>query len=55
MEIFVSILIVSVLLVVAATVAAILHDGRGHLPRIDSRLDWSALELPSSSHTSRLF
>ncbi|MDQ0075327.1 hypothetical protein [Arthrobacter oryzae] len=46
-------LIVLLLLVLSATVAALLKDGRGHTPPERSEKDWSALDLPSVSYTIR--
>ena len=37
------------------TVGAILRDGRGHTPPEHSIRDWSALDLPSSNYTMRIF
>ena len=55
MEIFGIALLVLVLIAAAATVGAILRDGRGHTPPEHSVRDWSALDLPSSNYTMRIF
>ncbi|WP_200896339.1 hypothetical protein [Pseudarthrobacter chlorophenolicus] len=55
MEIFAAILVIVLLLVAAATVAALLSDGRGHTPPVASHRDWSALDLPSTNYTLRIF
>jgi hypothetical protein len=55
MEIFATIIVVLLLLIGAATIAALLRDGRGHTPRVDSHQDWSALDLPSTNYTLRIF
>ncbi|MBT2595837.1 hypothetical protein [Arthrobacter sp. ISL-72] len=46
-------LIVLLLVIVWATIAALLKDGRGHTPPERSEKDWSALDLPSMSYTLR--
>jgi threonine/homoserine/homoserine lactone efflux protein len=55
MEILTTILIVLLLLVFAATVSALLRDGRGHTPPVESHEAWSALDLPSTNYTLRIF
>jgi hypothetical protein len=55
MEIFGMILIVLLLIVIPATVAALLRDGRGHTPPVTSDQEWSALDLPSTSYILRNF
>jgi hypothetical protein len=55
MEILTTILIVLLLLVFAATVSALLQDGRGHTPPVESHEAWSALDLPSTNYTLRVF
>jgi hypothetical protein len=55
MEILTTILIVLLLLVFAATVSALLQDGRGHMPPVESHETWSALDLPSTNYTLRIF
>ncbi|MCU1519603.1 MAG: hypothetical protein JWQ75_4324 [Pseudarthrobacter sp.] len=55
MEIFGIIIVVLLLLVIAATVSALLRDGRGHTPPVTSDQAWSALDLPSTSYSIRLF
>ncbi|SLK07760.1 MULTISPECIES: hypothetical protein [unclassified Arthrobacter] len=55
MEIFATILVIVLLLVAAATIAALLRDGRGHTPPVESHQEWSALDLPSTSYTLRIF
>ncbi|HEY9357069.1 MAG TPA: hypothetical protein VIQ52_12290 [Arthrobacter sp.] len=55
MEIFGIIIAVLLLLALAATVAAVLRDGLGHTPPVTSHQAWSALDLPSTSYTLRIF
>ena len=55
MEIFGIIIAVLLLIVLAATVSALLRDGLGHNPPVSSHQAWSALDLPSTSYTLRLF
>lgn len=55
MEIFATILVIVLLLVAAATIAALLRDGRGHTPPVASHEDWAALDLPSTNYTLRIF
>ncbi len=55
MEIFGIALVVMLLVVLAATVSALLRDGRGHTPPITSDQAWSALDLPSVNYTLRIF
>lgn len=55
MEIFGIALVVLLLIVLAATVSALLRDGRGHTPPVTSHQAWSALDLPSTSYTLRIF
>ncbi len=55
MEILLTALIVLLLLVVSATVSALLRDGRGHTPPVESHEAWSALDLPSINYTLRVF
>ena len=55
MEIFGIIVAVLLLLVLAATVSALLRDGLGHTPPVTSDQPWSALDLPSTSYTLRIF
>jgi threonine/homoserine/homoserine lactone efflux protein len=55
MEILITLLIVLLLIILAATVSALLHDGRGHTPPVESHESWSALDLPSSNYTLRIF
>ncbi|WLQ06571.1 hypothetical protein [Arthrobacter oryzae] len=47
------VLIVLLLVILSATVAALLKDGRGHTPPERSEREWSALDLPSISYTLR--
>ena len=54
MEILTTILII-LLLLVFATVSALLRDGRGHTPPVESHEAWSALDLPSTNYTLRIF
>lgn len=55
MEIFGIIIVVLLLIVIPATVAALLRDGRGHTPPVTSDQAWSALDLPSTSYLLRIF
>ncbi len=55
MEILGIILVVLLLLVLAATASALLRDGLGHTPPVTSDQAWSALDLPSTSYTLRMF
>jgi len=50
MEIFGIILLIVLLISVAATVSALLRDGRGHNPPITSKEAWSAFETPSTPY-----
>jgi hypothetical protein len=54
MEIF-GVIALLLILILAATVSAILRDGRGHTPAVTSHQAWSALDLPSSAYTVRIF
>ncbi|WP_162943697.1 hypothetical protein [Arthrobacter celericrescens] len=55
MEILVAFIVIIVLLAIAATISAVLRDGRGHIPPVRSERDWRALDLPSSAYwTMRL-
>jgi hypothetical protein len=53
METFGVALIILLLVVLSATIAALLKDGRGHTPPERSEKDWSALDLPSVNYTLR--
>lgn len=55
MEIVGIAIVVLVLIAVAATFTAVARDGRGHTPPEYSIRDWSALDLPSSNYTMRIF
>ena len=55
MEILITLLIILFLLVAAATISALLRDGRGHTPPAESHEAWSALDLPSINYTLRVF
>jgi hypothetical protein len=55
METFAIILVVLLLVALAATVSALLRDGRGHTPPVTSDQAWSALDLPSTNYTLRIF
>ncbi|WP_185260944.1 hypothetical protein [Pseudarthrobacter sp. NBSH8] len=55
MEIFGIALVVLLLVVLAATVSALLRDGRGHTPPVTSDQAWSALDLTSTHYTLRIF
>jgi hypothetical protein len=50
MEILITFIVVTVLLAAAATISAVLRDGRGHIPPVASERDWRALDLPSSAY-----
>jgi len=50
MEIFGIILFIVLITAVAATVSALLKDGRGHNPPINSKEPWSAFDAPSSPY-----
>lgn len=53
MEIIGVALVILFLIVLAATVATLLKDGRGHTPPVRSDRDWTALDLPSMNYTIR--
>ena len=55
MEILITALLIVILLVIAATLSALLRDGRGHTPPVESHEAWSALDLPSSNYALRVF
>jgi hypothetical protein len=55
MEIFGIAALILLLIVLAATISALLHDGRGHTPPVTSDDAWSALDLPSINYTLRNF
>jgi hypothetical protein len=55
MEIFGIALFVLVLVVAAATVSAILRDGRGHTPPEHTARDWAGLDQPGNNYTMRIF
>ncbi|GAA1781843.1 hypothetical protein GCM10009712_31450 [Pseudarthrobacter sulfonivorans] len=55
MEIFGIVMLLLILIVLAATVSALLRDGRGHTPPVTSDQAWSALDLPSTNYTLRIF
>ena len=55
MEILATIAVILILVIAAATVAALLRDGRGHTPPVTSHEAWSALDLPSSNYSLRIF
>jgi hypothetical protein len=55
MEIFGIIIGLLLLIVLAATVSALLRDGLGHTPPVTSDQPWSALDLPSTNYTLRIF
>jgi hypothetical protein len=48
-------LIVLIVVGLAATIAALRKDGLGHNPPVRSEDYWSALDLPSSNYTFRIF
>ena len=55
MEILATIAVILILVIAAATVAALLRDGRGHTPPVTSHEAWSALDLPSTTYMFRIF
>ena len=55
MEIFGIVMLLLILIVLAATVSALLRDGRGHTPPVTSDQAWSALDPPSTNYTLRIF
>jgi hypothetical protein len=55
MEIFGIALVVLLLIVLAATVSALLRGSRGHTPPVRADQSWSALDLPSTNYTMRIF
>jgi hypothetical protein len=55
MEILGIVMVVLLLIVLAATVSALLRDGRGHTPPATSDQVWSALDPPSTNYTLRIF
>jgi hypothetical protein len=55
MEIFGIVMVVILLIALAATVSALLRDGRGHTPPVPSHEAWSALDLPSTNYTLLIF
>ena len=55
MEILITALLIVILLVIAATLSALLRDGRGQTPPVESHEAWSALDLPSINYTLRVF
>ncbi|MHA7222786.1 hypothetical protein ACX80S_10770 [Arthrobacter sp. RHLT1-20] len=55
MELFGIALIVLIITAAATTIAALRKDGLGHNPPVRSEDYWSALDLPSSSYTFRIF
>ena len=55
MEILITALLIVILLVIAATLSALLRDGSGHTPPVESHEAWSALDLPSINYTLRVF
>ncbi|MFD5278876.1 hypothetical protein ACFWIX_15135 [Pseudarthrobacter sp. NPDC058362] len=55
MEVITTLLVVIIIMSAASTVAALLRDGRGHTPPVASHEAWSALDLPSSSYSFRIF
>lgn len=48
-------LIVLIVVGLAATIAALRKDGLGHNPQVRSDDYWSALDLPSTNYTFRIF
>lgn len=48
-------LIILILAGLAATVSVLRNDGRGHTPPVRSEDAWTALDLPSSNYTLRIF
>lgn len=55
MELFGIVIVILLLSVLAATLSALLGDGRGHTPPVTSDQSWSALDLPSINYTLRIF
>lgn len=53
MEAVIVFVVVVALLAIAATIVAVLRDGRGHTPPEPSHRPWSADELPSSPYVVR--
>ena len=48
-------LIILVIAGLAAIVSVLRNDGRGHIPPVRSEDPWSALDLPSTNYTLRIF
>lgn len=55
MEIFGIALMVLLLIIVAASVSALLRGTRGNTPPARADQSWSALDLPSTNYTLRIF
>jgi hypothetical protein len=55
MELFGIALIILILAGLAATASVLRNDGRGHTPPVRSQDAWSALDLPSTNYTLRIF
>ncbi|WAH96578.1 hypothetical protein [Arthrobacter sp. MMS18-M83] len=56
MEIVGILVFIILVITAAATVSAVLRDGRGHLPPVRSEEPWTAKELPSTPYwTLRVF
>ncbi|MGX1160456.1 hypothetical protein FBY31_1176 [Arthrobacter sp. SLBN-100] len=55
METLATILIVLLPVILAATVSALLGDGRRHTPPAEFHEAWSALDPPSTNYTLRIF
>ncbi|MFJ5860470.1 hypothetical protein ACIQCM_03530 [Pseudarthrobacter sp. NPDC092439] len=47
--------VVIIIMSATSTVAALLRDGRGNTPPVASHEAWSALDLPSSGYSFRIF
>ncbi|MGY2745800.1 hypothetical protein [Arthrobacter sp. UYCu723] len=48
-------LIILIIVGLAATASVLRNDGRSHTPPVRSEDAWSALDLPSTSYTLRIF
>ncbi|UVJ38254.1 hypothetical protein [Arthrobacter sp. CJ23] len=52
MEIFGIVVFIVLVTIIAATVSALLRDGRGHTPPVTSEHPWSTLDAPSTAYWS---
>jgi hypothetical protein len=48
-------LFILIIVGLSATVAVLRNDGRGHNPPVRSEDAWTALDLPSTNYTLRIF